>query len=102
MVSVKPAIASFAPASGAVGTKVVLTLTLSRTTSRELASGGLRFGHALATKWGVSSSMHVWAIVPKGATSGRITLVVPANRQPENGPLIPNERILSAQAFTVT
>jgi uncharacterized repeat protein (TIGR03803 family) len=67
----KPRILSFGPASGAVGTKVLLW-------GRDmLGATAVDFNGTPASSFTVASSQGVWADVPSGATSGPITITTP-------------------------
>ncbi len=66
-----PTIASFAPATGAAGTTVVLTGTnLSGAT-------GVAFAGTAAASFTVNSPTQISAVVPAGAASGPITVITP-------------------------
>ena len=100
--AVVKAVLSATPMSGRIGSKVVFHFKpLAHTNRRELSSGGIRFGSAVATRWGVTSSTSAWAIVPKGASSAKITLFVPANTIAEDGPLHPAEVVTTSALFAV-
>ena len=65
---VTPAIKSFTPTSGAVGTSVAITGTsLTQTTK-------VTFGGVAATTFTVNSDMKVTATVPTGAKTGKIAI----------------------------
>ena len=93
---------SATPMTGSVGTKVVFRFKLRHTNLREVSSGVVRFGSVVAKRWGATTSTSAWAIVPKGATSAKITLFVPANTIPEDGPLHPAELARTSALFTVS
>jgi len=66
-----PAIASFSPPSGSVGTSVVITgMSLLQATA-------VRFGGVTSTTLKVNSNRQVTAVVPSGAMTGRITVTTP-------------------------
>ena len=63
-----PTVASFSPASGAVGTVVTITGTgLLKTTA-------VKFGGVAATAFTVDSDTKVTATVPTGAVTGKISI----------------------------
>jgi len=93
-----PKIMSFTPMSGKIGTRV----TISGANLHGLINGSVRFGNAVALKYAVKSSTTVWAIVPRGARSGKISIHIPANAAAENGPIHPAEVATFATLFTVT
>jgi hypothetical protein len=66
-----PTITSFAPASGNVGTSVVITGTGFFGTS------AVKFNNLAATTFTVDSDTQITAIVPTGATTGPITVTTP-------------------------
>ena len=64
-----PTVSTFAPASGTVGTQVVITgMSLTQTTS-------VSFGGVKATSFTVNSNIQVTATVPTGAKTGKVTIV---------------------------
>jgi hypothetical protein len=84
IVTAPPAITSFSPTSGPVGTEVTITGTnLNGTTS-------VTFNGTAATSFTVNSNTQIRAIVPSGATTGKIGLSNSAGSA------------LSATDFTVT
>jgi uncharacterized repeat protein (TIGR03803 family) len=68
---VVPAITSFAPPSGPVGTSVVIKGTSLQQTS------AVKFGGKAATVFTVNSDTQVTATVPTGAVTGKITITTP-------------------------
>jgi uncharacterized repeat protein (TIGR03803 family) len=81
---VTPQITSFSPASGPVGTSVVITgVSLAQTTK-------VIFGGVKATTVTVNSDTQVTATVPTGAVTGKITIATPGGNA------------TSATSFTVT
>jgi hypothetical protein len=69
--SVLPAVTSFSPTSGPVGTPVTITgSALTETTA-------VAFGGIAATKFTVNSDNQVTADVPTGAKTGTITVTTP-------------------------
>ena len=66
-----PAITSFTPASGAVGTSVTLTGT------NFSGATAVAFNGTAATTFNVASATSITATVPAGATSGRISVSTP-------------------------
>ena len=68
---VQPAISSFSPTSGGVGSQVVITGTgLTQTTA-------VTFGGVRATVFTVNSATQVTATVPEGAKTGKIAITSP-------------------------
>ncbi len=66
-----PSITSFTPASGPVGTTVVITgMSLSQTTA-------VKFGTIAATPITVNSNTQVTVTVPSGAVTGKISVTTP-------------------------
>ena len=80
-----PSVTGFAPASGPVGTSVVVTGT-GFTGATAVAFNGLA-----AASFAVNSATQITAVVPAGATSGPISVTTPAG-----GP------VASATSFTVS
>lgn len=80
---ITPAIKTFSPTSGPVGTSVVITGT-----SLQQASA-VKFGGKAATTFTVNSDTQVTATVPTGAVTGKITITTPGGTA------------TSATAFTV-
>jgi uncharacterized repeat protein (TIGR03803 family) len=68
---ITPAIKSFTPTSGPVGTSVVITGT-----SLQQASA-VKFGGVAATAFTVNSDTQVTATVPTGAVTGKISITTP-------------------------
>ena len=76
---VAPSITSFSPASGPVGTAVVITgESLTRTTS-------VSFGGVKAVSFTVNSDTQVTAIVPTGAVTGKIKIVTAGGTSTSGG-----------------
>ncbi len=68
---IAPSITSFTPASGPVGTTVVITgMSLSQTTA-------VKFGTIAATPFTVNSNTQVTVTVPSGAVTGKISVTTP-------------------------
>ena len=68
---IQPSITSFTPASGPVGTTVVITgMSLSQTTA-------VKFGTIAATPITVNSNTKVTVTVPSGAVTGKISVTTP-------------------------
>ena len=66
---IKPTVDAFSPGAGPVGTTVTITGTgLSGATQ-------VRFNGVLATNFGVNSDTRITAVVPTGASTGKITVV---------------------------
>ena len=77
-------------------------MTISGANLCGVVGGYVAFGNVVARSFGAPSATRIWAIVPRGARSGRISVHIPANSAPENGPLHPAEVALMASVFTVT
>ncbi len=68
-----PAITSFTPASGSIGTSVTITGTNFSTTA---ANNIVKFNGTLATVIGTPTAISITTVVPIGATTGKITVEV--------------------------
>jgi PKD repeat protein len=66
-----PKVTSFSPASGPIGTKVVIQGT------NLLGATSVSFGGVVATQFTVDSSSQITAVVPAGAKSGVVQVVTP-------------------------
>lgn len=76
---ITPAIKSFTPTSGPVGTSVVITGT-----SLQQASA-VKFGGTAATIFTVNSDTQVTATVPAGAVTGKISITTPGGTANSSG-----------------
>jgi hypothetical protein len=95
----KPTITAVAPSSGKTGTWVKIT-------GSDLLPGGttdiVEFGGVVASKSGRLSSTSLWAVVPTGAKSGKVSVHVETPAATIlKGHRGLNEQALSPEAFTV-
>ncbi len=89
-ISAAPAITSFAPASGPVGT--VVTITGTNFTGATAVS----FGGTAATSFTVVSATQITATVPAGAATGKVRVTTPAGYGDSSG----NFTVVPAPAIT--
>ncbi len=102
---VRPIIASFAPTSGSVGTQVTITgnhFLIGNVKVPTVPVGAVRFGGAAALKWRVKSNTTIIATVPKGARTGKISVLVPATTNTDATAASPAETASSRTSFTVS